>query len=209
MDASGQLGLGNFSPPPNVQNNENALNDDSRLIEQALAGQVDAFEQLVHKYQDRLFRTMVHLVGHREDARDVVQEALVQAFVKLETFRGGSAFYTWLYRIAFNLAASHGRRRRPTASVEQARERHGLEPADGNPGPEACMEQRQQCEQVRRAIGRLEEQYRAVIVLRELEGCTYEQIAEVLEVPVGTVRSRLHRGRMQLKEELIDRSVTP
>lgn len=193
----------------NVENSEPAVSDDHRLIEQALTGDADAFGELVRKYQDRLFNTTVHLLGHREDARDVVQEAFVQAFVKLETFRGGSAFYTWLYRIAFNLAVSHRRRRRPVASVDQARQSRGLEPPDPNPGPETNLEQRQQCGEVRSAIARLDEQFRAVIVLRELEGCTYETIAEVLQVPVGTVRSRLHRGRMQLKEELIRRSVKP
>jgi len=184
------------------------VSDDSRLIEQALAGQADAFGELVRKYQDRLFRTMVHLMGHREDARDVVQEAFVQAFVKLESFRGGSAFYTWLYRIAFNLAASHGRRRRPSGSIDEARERRGIEPSDPNPGPEAHLQQQQHCQQVRCAIARLDEEFRAVIVLRELEGCAYETIAEMLDIPIGTVRSRLHRGRLQLKQGLIDRGVT-
>src|SRR5208283_3146370 len=105
-----------------------AVNDDAQLIEEALKGRSAAFGQLVQKYQDRLYNTMVHVVNNAEDARDAVQDAFVQAFLKLETFQQNSAFYTWLYRIAFNVAASQGRRRRPTLSVDQTRESTGEEP---------------------------------------------------------------------------------
>ena len=98
------------------------MSDDAQLIEQALGGHSEAFGQLVLRYQDRLFNTVFHVVGHAEDARDIVQEALVQAFVKLRSFRRESAFYTWLYRIALNLAASHQRRRRPAVSLDGLRE---------------------------------------------------------------------------------------
>jgi len=190
--------------PEGVLNSEIAVSDDSRLIDQALAGHAEAFGELVRRYQDRLFNTMVHVVGHREDARDAVQEAFVQAFIKLETFRRDSAFYTWLYRIALNRAVSRRRRRRPETSVEWAREVHGHEPADPQPGPDETAQRRARCRQVRRAIDQLDTEHRTVIVLREIEGCTYEQIAEILDVPVGTVRSRLHRARVQLKEHLVE-----
>ena len=99
------------SCPPRVSNSQTTVNDDAQLISQALAGQTAAFGQLVQKYQDRLYNTLVHVAGNAEDAKDVVQEAFVQAFLKLESFQGASAFYTWLYRIAFNVAATHRRRR--------------------------------------------------------------------------------------------------
>jgi RNA polymerase sigma-70 factor (ECF subfamily) len=150
------------------------------------------------------------VTGHREDARDAVQQAFVQAFVKLETFRRGSAFYTWLYRIAINTSIDHRRRRRPTASVDRAREDHGLEPADPNPGPAGEYDRAQRCREVRRAIAALDEDHRRVVVLREIDGCTYDQIADILDVPVGTVRSRLHRARVELKELLkTEGNVTP
>ena len=178
------------------------MNDDAQLIQEALSGDSSAFGRLVSRYQDRLYHAITHLVGSAEDARDVVQDAFVQAFVKLETFRGASAFYTWLYRIAFNLAVSRRRRHRPTVSVETAREQTGREPQDAHMGPEANIEQQERVAQVRAALSRLSDEHRMVLVLREMEGCRYEAIAEILEVPVGTVRSRLFRARMQLRDEL-------
>jgi RNA polymerase sigma-70 factor (ECF subfamily) len=185
-----------------ILNYGNAVNDDAQLIAETLAGKTTAFGQLVQKYQDRLYNTVVHVVGNTEDARDVVQEAFVQAFVKLGTFQQTSAFYTWLYRIAFNVAASHCRRRRPCASVEQVRETTGQEPIDGQSGPDERLEQEERARQVQQALAALSDEHRTVLVLREIDGCCYETIAEVLGVPVGTVRSRLHRARMQLRDEL-------
>ena len=178
------------------------MSDDTQLIDQALKGQTEAFGQLVLKYQDRLFNTVVHVVGHAEDARDIVQEALVQAFLKLESFRRQSAFYTWLYRIAFNVAITHRRRRRPMMSTDRGREANNMDPPDHDDSPAEALERKERCRQVRRAIAQLEEEHRAVLVLREIDGCCYETIAEILDLPVGTVRSRLHRARLQLREEL-------
>ena len=178
------------------------MNDDTQLIAEALAGKPAAFGQLVQKYQDRLYNTVVHVVRSEEDARDVVQEAFVQAFVKLETFHRRSAFYTWLYRIAFNVAISRSRKKRPTSSVDQAREATGEEPVDRRAGPGEQVEQDERCRVVREAIAALSEEHRAVVILREIDGCCYETIAEILELPVGTVRSRLHRARLQLRDQL-------
>ena len=180
------------------------MTDDDRLIRQALAGHSESFGQLVLKYQDRLFNTVVHVVGHVEDAHDIVQEALVQAYLKLETFRCESAFFTWLYRIAFNAAMGHQRRRRPAVSVEHLRQSSRLDPPDTDDNPAESLERKERCDQVRQAIARLTEEHRAVVVLREIDGCCYETIAEILSVPVGTVRSRLHRARRLLKEKLAD-----
>jgi RNA polymerase sigma-70 factor (ECF subfamily) len=178
------------------------VNDDAKLIEQALAGHSAAFGELVLKYQDRLYNTVFHVVGKAEDAKDVVQDAFVQAFLKLDTFQQASAFYTWLYRIAFNVAASRHRRRHAAVSVEQARVSSGVEPLDGGDSPSERMERAERCRQVRQAIAALGDEYRSVLVLREIDGCCYETIADILELPVGTVRSRLHRARMQLREQL-------
>jgi RNA polymerase sigma-70 factor (ECF subfamily) len=176
--------------------------DDDRLIDEALAGNSAAFGDLVRKYQDRLYNTIAHVTGSPEDARDVVQDAFVQAFVKLETFQGTSAFYTWLYRIAFNAAISRTRRQKPTLSVERQREQSGEEPVDGRAGPGERLEQQELAAQVRAALAKLSEEHRTVIVLREIDGHDYDAIAEILELPLGTVRSRLHRARLQLRDEL-------
>ncbi len=191
----------NFLSIPGVQDSE-PVNDDARLIEETLAGNSAAFGQLVQRYQDRLYNTLVHVIGSPEDALDVVQDAFVQAFVKLESFRGRSAFYTWLYRIAFNVAATQRRRRRPVLSVDHAREEGGDEPVDPDQGPLDHLEQEERCRQVREALKVLSDEHREVLVLREIDGCCYETIAEILDLPVGTVRSRLHRARLQLRDEL-------
>ncbi|HUY35883.1 MAG TPA: sigma-70 family RNA polymerase sigma factor [Pirellulales bacterium] len=176
--------------------------DDNRLIDETLAGNSAAFGDLVRKYQDRLYNTIAHVIGSPEDARDVVQDAFVQAFVKLETFQRTSAFYTWLYRIAFNAAISGKRRRKPTLSVERQREQCGEEPVDGGGAPGERLEQQELAAQVRAALAKLSEEHRAVIVLREMDGHDYDAIAGILDLPVGTVRSRLHRARLRLREEL-------
>ncbi len=184
----------------------NPMSDDSQLIAETLAGDTAAFGQLVQKYQDRLYNTVLHITGGAagaaEDSRDIVQEAFVQAFLKLDTFQQNSAFYTWLYRIAFNVAASHRRRRKPAVSVDFVHETTGQQPVDSRPGPEQRMEEAERRRQIEQAIAALSEEHRAVLVLREIDGCCYETISEILGLPIGTVRSRLHRARLQLREQL-------
>lgn len=181
---------------------ESRLNDDAQLIDEALAGNSSAFGRLVTKYQDRLYNSLVHYVGSTDTAHDVVQDALVQAYLKLETFERASGFYTWLYRIAFNLAATRRRRSRPTLSVDAARESTGQDPVDPGPPPDARLQRHEQALQVQEALARLSDEHRAILVLREIEDCSYDQIAEMLDLPLGTIRSRLHRARLQLRDQL-------
>lgn len=186
---------------------DNSLVDDSRLIDEALAGKTDSFGRLVHRYQDRLFHAMVHLAGGVEDAHDIVQDAFTQAFVKLDSFRGASAFYTWLYRIAFNVAASRRRRARPTVSTDRNRASDDgadrvVQVVDPREAPHERLEQQERAERVHAALATLPDEFRQVMVLREMDGCSYEVIAEILDLPVGTVRSRLHRARTQMRELL-------
>jgi RNA polymerase sigma-70 factor (ECF subfamily) len=178
------------------------VKDDARLIDEALSGTSAAFGELVVRYQDRLFSMLVQVVGSRDDAYDLVQDAFVQAFLKLESFQRQSAFYTWLYRIAMNLAISRRRRQRPIGSLDETRHATGDEPLGRDDPPTARLEQQERGAQVQQALAALSEEHRAILVLREIDGCCYETIAEMLELPVGTVRSRLHRARMQLREQL-------
>jgi RNA polymerase sigma-70 factor (ECF subfamily) len=175
---------------------------DERLVQATLAGDRAAFGELVVRYQDRLFNTLVRVLGSREDAKEVVQDALVQAFVKLDRFRGEAKFYTWLYRIGMNLALSHRRRRRPVDSLEVVKERLGEEPVAQQPAAAHDLIERERAALLQRALLELQDDHRQILVLRELEGCTYETIGEILELPVGTVRSRLFRARAQLKQHL-------
>lgn len=176
--------------------------EDAELVQAALAGDKHAFGTLVVRYQDRLFNTLVKVLGSAEDARDVTQDAFVQAFVKLESFRGESQFYTWLYRIAMNLALSRRRRRKPVVSLDQTKQDAGAEPTDTGASPDDRLIEAERVEMLQAALAQLGDQQRQILVLREIEDCSYEAIAEILELPIGTVRSRLFRARLQLKEKL-------
>jgi RNA polymerase sigma-70 factor, ECF subfamily len=193
----------NFPLRRSVQLASLDLSDDAPLIAATLAGDTAAYGRLVGLYQDRLYNSLVRVVG--EDADDIVQDAFVQAYLKLSSFRGSSAFYTWLYRIAFNLAMSHARRGRKTASLDGLKAGWGSEPADNQPGPDAGLERRENVEMVQTALAELNTEYRTILVLREIEGCRYDEIAEILELPVGTVRSRLFRARLALRDQLAPR----
>lgn len=181
------------------------LRTDALLVQATLAGNRQAFGDLVERYQDRLFNTLVRVLGSTDDASEVLQDAFVQAYTKLETFRGSSQFYTWMYRVALNLACSHRRknkRRREEKSVEQIRELSGAEPVDHSLLPEQTALRLEQAELVQAALLEISDEHRDILVLREMEDCSYETIAEILNLPVGTVRSRLFRARLQLKEKL-------
>lgn len=176
--------------------------DDATLIDLALGGDAAAFGALVRRYQDRLYTALIHIAGSRDEAEDVAQDAFVQAYLKLHTFERQSKFYTWLYRIAFNAAVSRRRKRRTEGSIEQARAAAGEEPKDCGERPEERLLRQERANLLTQALHGLSEEHRAILILREMEGCDYEQIAEILDLPVGTVRSRLHRARAHLRMEL-------
>jgi len=181
---------------------QSILDDDSLLIERTLAGDRSAFGILVSRYQNRLYSSVLSVTGSAEEAEDVVQDAFVRAFVKLDSFQQSSQFFTWLYRIAFNAALSRHRRRRNRVSLDQAREQTGLDPIDDGETPDEPMMRRERIARVRAAMAMLTEEHRAILVLREMDECPYETIAEILKISIGTVRSRLSRARFQLKVAL-------
>jgi RNA polymerase sigma-70 factor, ECF subfamily len=181
---------------------ERVLNDETQLIHAAIGGDSAAFGDLVRRYQDRLYTAVVHIVGCRSEAEDVVQDAFVQAYVKLETFKHNSRFYTWLYRIAFNVSISRRRRRRVEVSWDETRDLTGDEPVDDDLSPTQPLEQAERRELLQQAMTLLTEEHRAIIVLRHMEDFSYEDIAQILDISVGTVRSRLHRARAALLEHL-------
>jgi len=179
--------------------------DDDQLIRECLEGQTHVFGLLVSRYQDRLFNTLTSVLGSFHDARDVSQDAFIHAFEKLHTFRGQSTFYSWLFRIALNCAVSRQRKQsRGHASIEATREQTGLEPADHHPEaqPEFALESAERQRLVQAALAALPEEFRTVLILKEIEGYKYEEIAEIVDCPIGTVRSRIHRGRLELREKL-------
>lgn len=180
------------------------MKNELELIEAAKQGDSAAFGQLVGMFQDRLYHAMVHICGSPAEAEDVVQETLVQAFFRLDTFQQKSSLYTWLYRIAINRAINRKRRERGDLSVEQHQQETGSEPLDPRDSPGENLLRQERARQVQAALAKLSEEYRTVMVLREIEGFSYETIAEIVGISVGTVRSRLHRARSQLRQTLKD-----
>jgi RNA polymerase sigma-70 factor (ECF subfamily) len=180
-------------------------NDDQCLIAACRAGQTEAFGTLVRRYQDRLYPTVLRLVGRAEDAHDLLQDAFLRAYQRLGTFHGGSSFYTWIYRIAVNVALSDRRKRKRGAwRIREDRGSERIETSDDpkRTDPTLPLEQAERDAQVQAALNALAPDHRAVVVLKDLDGLRYEEIAEVLGVPIGTVRSRLHRARFELRERL-------
>ncbi|MEZ6134503.1 MAG: sigma-70 family RNA polymerase sigma factor [Pirellulaceae bacterium] len=172
------------------------------LIREALDGVSGSFCELVERFQARLFNSMVQIVGSADEAEDVVQESFVQAYLKLDTFQGNSKFFTWLYRIAFNNALSRQRKRRPDLSIEQSREITGTDPEDRSEAPDERLLRQERVSLVHAGLDMLTEEHRHILVLREMEELSYEEIAALLSINIGTVRSRLSRARNQLKVHL-------
>jgi RNA polymerase sigma-70 factor (ECF subfamily) len=173
--------------------------DDHCLIAACRSGKTEAFGVLVSRYQDRLYPTVFRLTGCAEDALDLLQETFLRAFEKLDRFHGESSFYTWTYRIAINLALSDRRRRR-----HATRAAIPLDPPDARveDDPAAPLERAERDERIQEALNALAPDHRAVVVMKEFDGLRYEEIGATLGIPVGTVRSRLHRARCELRERL-------
>ncbi len=181
---------------------------DHQLVLRVQRGDKRAFELLVVKYQRKVFRLLSRLIRDPAEIEDVAQEAFIKAYRALPNFRGDSAFYTWLYRIAINTAKNYlvaQGRRAPTSTdteVEDAENMDDGEQLRDVDTPDSMLLSKQVGEAVNRAIERLPEELRTAIVLRELEGLSYEEIAEAMNCPIGTVRSRIFRAREAIAAEL-------
>jgi RNA polymerase sigma-70 factor, ECF subfamily len=181
--------------------------DDHSLVQACRMGQTEAFGALVRRYQQRLYPTVLRLVGCAEDAEDILQDAFIRAFEKLDQFHGESSFYTWVYRIAVNLALSGHRRRLGRAASfrrEASRPPAPDDLPDDSPAadPAFRLERAERERIVENALNQLCPEHRAVVILKDFDGRRYEEIATILDIPVGTVRSRLHRARCELRDRL-------
>ncbi|WP_440995573.1 RNA polymerase sigma factor RpoE [Arhodomonas sp. SL1] len=182
---------------------------DAALVARAKAGDKQAFNVLVLKYQHKLIKLISRYVHDQSEAMDVAQEAFIKAYRALPRFRGDSSFYTWLYRIAINTAKNHlvsMGRRPPDSDVDaQDAERYDVDsPLKDHESPEALARRDEVQQAVLDAIEELPEDLRTAVTLREFEGMTYEEIAQAMDCPIGTVRSRIFRAR-----EAIDRRLRP
>ena len=181
---------------------------DQQLVERAQRGDKQAFELLVVKYQRKLERLLSRVIRDPAEIEDVAQEAFIKAYRALPNFRGDSAFYTWLYRIGINTAKNYlialGRRA-PTSTEFDSEEAEGFEDAAGLRDintPESELASKQIAQTVNDAIAALPEELRTAITLRELDGLSYEEIAQIMSCPIGTVRSRIFRAREAVAEKL-------
>ena len=184
-------------------------NPDQALVERVQRGDKHAFDLLVRKYQHRIMKVLSRYLHDQEDVLDIAQESFIKAYRALPTFRGDSAFYTWLYRIAINTAKNHlvASGRRPPGGDIDAQEAEQYEGAAGlkeYDTPEHLILKNEIQTTIARAIDELPDDLRTAITLRELEGMSYEEIANAMSCPVGTVRSRIFRAR-----EAIDKQLSP
>jgi RNA polymerase sigma-70 factor (ECF subfamily) len=183
--------------------------DDAALIERCRAGDVAAFEPLVEKYRQRVWRLAYNVLRDREEAWDVAQEAFIRAWQALPSFRGQSAFYTWLFRIVMNVAADRARSRAARGRAfgtervpEEDWERVLVDQPESDSRPDTAATGAQERERIERALATLSDDHRRIVVLSDIEGLSYKEIAEVLEIPMGTVMSRLHNARKRLRTAL-------
>ncbi|CAN5282157.1 RNA polymerase sigma factor RpoE [soil metagenome] len=181
---------------------------DQLLVERVQRGDRRAFELLVAKYQRKVHRLLARFVRDAAEVEDIAQEAFIKAYRALPQFRGESAFYTWLYRIAVNTAKNHlasSGRRMPTSTATNAEDAETFDDAEqlrDISTPETVLMSKQVAEAVNRAMDELPEDLRIAITLREVEGLSYEEIATSMECPIGTVRSRIFRAREAIAERL-------
>ena len=187
-----------------------AANEERILAEKAANGDIAAFETLVIRHQDRIYGVIHRLVGDLETARDLTQETFLKAWRGISGFQGRSGFYTWLFRIARNAVTSAGRysaaRPRVSTSLGAASADDGspgMEPVDPRENPQELSLREERRELVLRAIADLPREFREIVVLRDMDDRSYEDIAELLGIAIGTVRSRLHRARTELKQRLL------
>lgn len=174
------------------------------LVKAARRGDDAAFEELVRRYEKKVYALSLHLCGNSEDAQEAAQEAFLSAWQGLKFFRGEASFSTWLYRLTSNAAIDLLRRRKaPALSLED--EEAPIDLPDPGPTPEEAAERRELREEIEAGLSALSVEHRQVLVLREMHQLSYEEIAGVLELDVGTVKSRISRGRKKLRNFLVER----
>lgn len=182
---------------------------EAAIVRKVLGGDANAFETLVLEYEKNVYNIALRMTGNSEDAADMTQEAFIKAYNSLQSFRGDSKFSVWLYRIVSNVCLDflRSRNRRPTVSLsveDDDGEDAQLDVADESQSPELLLDRKLTRESVRRGLDSLPPDYRQILLLREIQGLSYDEIAQALGLEVGTVKSRIFRARKRLCTFLID-----
>ncbi|MBF4694841.1 RNA polymerase sigma factor [Fusibacter ferrireducens] len=179
---------------------------ETKLLERAIQGDVESFEQLIKKYNRYAYNIAYRMMGNEEDAKDMSQEALIKAYKNIKKFKMESSFSTWLYRIVINTCKDELRKRKETAYSldetfgEDNRLKHEI--SDEKSDPILVYEKAELKANIESALNRLSDDGKSVVVLKDILGYSYDEIGEILQIPIGTVRSRLNRSRIALKEIL-------
>jgi RNA polymerase sigma-70 factor (ECF subfamily) len=196
--------------PPMEPASEPKPVDEGKLVDRARRGDLGAYDELVKRYQERIYATIYHITANHEDANDLAQEAFIKAFHALKTFKGGSSFYTWVYRIAVNKTINFlkQRKNKTQMSLDDLDFNAEHDPdlvaliSEKTPRREVALSELQ--EKLNAALQRLSEPHRLVVTLHDVQGLSHEEIAKIMDCNVGTVRSRLFYARQQLQAYLSD-----
>ncbi len=189
---------------------EPAPPDDLQLVEKARGGDLSAYDELVKRYQERIYATVYHMTSNHEDANDIAQEAFIKGYQALSSFKGGSSFYTWVYRIAVNKTINFLKQRKNKSqmSLDDLDFNAEHDPdlvalvSEKTPRREANLAELQ--EKLNEAMQRLSDAHRLVVTLHDVQGLSHEEVAQIMECNIGTVRSRLFYARQQLQAYLSD-----
>ena len=184
------------------------MNSDEILVAQVKSGDLDAFEQLVARYETKVYTIAYRYVGNYNDASDLAQDAFIRVYRSINNFRGDSSFLTWLYRVVTNVCKDELRRRakEKTVSIDEIVEKGKSPPAEMQNKPlEEAVLSREWQEEVQQILNTLSDDHRTVVVMKDIQGYSYEEIAGYLECSLGTVKSRLNRARHILKDRLLTR----
>src|SRR6266850_26292 len=184
--------------------------EDQQLVRRAQGGDLEAYDELIKRYQERIYATIYHMTSNHEDANDLAQDAFIKAFQALKSFKGGSSFYTWLYRIAVNKTINFLKQRKNRLHMSlndldfNAENNPDLVALISDKTPRRDAGLKELSEKLNEALLKLSEQHRLVMVLHDVQGQSHEQIAEVMDCNIGTVRSRLFYARQQMQAWLTD-----
>jgi RNA polymerase sigma-70 factor (ECF subfamily) len=208
-DSAAQKGKKLPSREP-VETVSNPLPDEQELVSRVRRGNLNAYDELVKRYQERIYATVYHMTANHEDANDLAQEAFIKAFQAIKTFKGGSSFYTWVYRIAVNKTINFLKQRKSRAQMSLNDLDFNAEHdpdlialiSEKTPRREASLSELQ--EKLNAALQTLSEPHRLAVTLHDVQGLSHEEIADIMDCNVGTVRSRLFYARQQLQAQLSD-----
>jgi len=206
--ASGKAPGGSNEPSPPAS--KEAATDEKELVDRARHGDMGAYDDLVRRYQERIYSTVYHMTGNHEDANDLAQEAFIKAYQALKTFKGGSSFYTWVYRIAVNKTINFLKQRKNRVHISlndmdfNAEHDPDLVSLISEKTPRRDINLAELQEKLNEALQKLSEHHRLVVTLHDVQGLSHEEIAAIMDCNIGTVRSRLFYARQQLQAHLSD-----